>query len=108
MISFSMMLAGCTKLNETLNGNLNSSQVSSGGGSGNVAALLKGVYDNIRGVFQGQDGIYALWEMTTDELVGPTRGPDWDDNGAWRVLHAHAFTADIARIRSLKTFLIRS
>ena len=29
--------------------------------------------------------------MTTDELIGPTRGPDWDDNGAWRVLHSHTW-----------------
>lgn len=96
----SLVAAGCTKLDEKLNGELSDSQVG-GGGTGNAGALLTGIYDNIRGTFQGQEGIYALWEMTTDELIGPTRGGDWDDNGAWRVLHAHKFDADHIRIREV-------
>ena len=94
-----MMLVNCTKLNEKLNGGLTPAQVGGGSGGGNVGALLKGVYNSARGVFQGQEGIYALWEMTTDELIGPTRGGDWDDNGAWRVLHSHKFDADHIRVR---------
>ncbi|MBL7748846.1 MAG: hypothetical protein JNM19_15520, partial [Chitinophagaceae bacterium] len=80
-IIVSLVAAGCTKLDENLNGQLTESQVGGGGSSANTAALLTGIYDNIRGTFQGQEGVYALWEMTTDELIGPTRGGDWDDNG---------------------------
>ena len=36
--------------------------------------------------------------MTTDELIGPTRGPDWDDNGVWRVLHAQKYDGENQRI----------
>lgn len=97
----SLVAAGCTKLDEKLNGQLSEDQVGGGGGPTNTAALLNGIYDNIRGTFQGQEGVYALWEMTTDELIGPTRGGDWDDNGAWRVLHAHKFDADHIRIREV-------
>lgn len=96
-----LVAAGCTKLDESLNGQLSESQVSGGSGTGNAGALLNGIYDNIRGTFQGQEGIYALWEMTTDELIGPTRGGDWDDNGAWRVLHSHRFDGDHIRIREV-------
>jgi starch-binding outer membrane protein, SusD/RagB family len=96
-----LVAAGCTKLDEDLNGQLSESQVSGGGSSASAAALLTGIYDNIRGTFQGQEGIYALWEMTTDELIGPTRGGDWDDNGAWRVLHSHKFDGDHIRIREV-------
>ena len=99
MLSFLFLAVSCTKLDETLNGQLSESQVS--GGTGNAGALLNGVYDNIRGTFQDQAGVYALWEMTTDELIGPTRGGDWDDNGAWRVLYAHKFDADQIRIREV-------
>ena len=81
LLIVSLVTAGCTKLDEKLNGQLNESQVGGGGGSANTAALLTGIYDNIRGTFQDQAGVYALWEMTTDELIGPTRGGDWDDNG---------------------------
>ena len=96
----SVFTAGCTKLNENLNGQLNESQVS-GGGTANTAALLNGIYDNIRGTFQDQAGVYALEELTTDELILPTRGGDWDDNGAWRVLHAHKFDPDHVRVREV-------
>jgi len=27
---------------------------------------------------------------STDELLGPTRGTDWDDFGTWRKIHLHA------------------
>lgn len=86
-------LGGCTKLDETFKGDLSQSQVG-GGGSANVDALLKGVYTSMRDPYQGQEQVFALGEMTTDELIGPTRGADWDDNGAWRVLHAHKWTGD--------------
>ena len=98
---FSLALTGCTKLNEKFGGSLTADQVSSTAGGGNVDALLKGVYNSIQGTFQGQEGIYALWEMTTDELIGPTRGGDWDDNGAWRVLHTHKFDGDHIRIKEV-------
>jgi hypothetical protein len=99
MLMFGAVLGtGCTKLDEKFQGDLTASQVSSGGGGGNAAALLAGVYNSMRGTFQAQDGIYALWEMTTDELIGPTRGPDWDDNGVWRVLHAQKYDGENQRV----------
>lgn len=100
LLGVSLIAVSCTKLKEDLNGQLAESQLG-GGGGGNAGALLTGVYDNIRGTFQDQAGVYALWEMTTDELIGPTRGGDWDDNGAWRVLHSHKFDADQIRVREV-------
>lgn len=38
------------------------------------------------------DGTLALQEVTTDEMVVPTRGQDWDDGGNWRRLHLHSWT----------------
>ena len=32
-------------------------------------------------------------EITSDELLCPTRGTDWGDNGVWRTLHAHTWDA---------------
>lgn len=88
---------GCTKLNPKFEGQLTSDQVSAGGGS-NTSALLAGLYQSMQGLFQDQTRTYALWEMTTDELIGPTRGPDWDDNGVWRVLHAQKYDGENLRI----------
>jgi hypothetical protein len=101
ILTFSLILLSCTKLDEKLRGNLTADQVGGGGGGANVDALLKGVYNNIRGPFQGQEGIYGMWETTTDALLVPTRGPDWDDNGVWRVLHSLTFTPEHPYLRNL-------
>ncbi len=94
----SMAFSSCTKLEEKLNGEVN---LSATGGTANVDALLTGVYNSMRGNFQDQGNLYALGEMTTDALIGPTRGGDWDDNGAWRVLHSHRFDGDNVHIRDV-------
>ncbi len=39
--------------------------------------------------------------MLSDESLVPTRGGDWDDNGVWRVIHAHTWNADHAQILSV-------
>ncbi len=84
--------AGCTKLNEGL-GNSNSFVYNATGGSSNAAGVLISAYGDLNGVFHGQDQLFSLEENTTDECLVPTRGGDWDDNGVWRVLHAHSWDA---------------
>jgi starch-binding outer membrane protein, SusD/RagB family len=99
--SFILVLGSCTKLEEKYNSHITYNPSASAGSNPNVANLLTAVYSSMRGTFQGQEGVWALSEMTTDELIGPTRGGDWDDNGAWRVLHSHRFDADHIRIREV-------
>ncbi|MEI9806402.1 MAG: hypothetical protein WDO16_00245 [Bacteroidota bacterium] len=101
LVYFSLAVVSCTKLDEKFSGNLTEEQVGGGGGGSNVNALLKGVYDNIRLPFQNHENVYALWEATTDETLVPTRGPDWDDNGIWRVLYSQKWTGDHNFIRNL-------
>ena len=96
----SLLLFSCTKLEHKSYGELVPSQVAAGGAS-NTGALLAGLYNSLQLPFQDQTGVYALWEMTTDELIGPTRGPDWDDNGVWRVLHAQKYDGENQRIVDL-------
>lgn len=82
--------SACTKLEEKLRGTV---ETGGSGGAVNVAALLQGAYDNL-GVFDDQARWWMAAEHTTDEAIGPTRGPDWDDNGVWRVMHNHRWDAD--------------
>jgi hypothetical protein len=42
--------------------------------------------------FGSGDGSFTLQEMTTDEMVTPTRGQDWDDGGVMRRQHLHSWT----------------
>jgi len=94
----SASLFSCTKLDEKFNGDLPDLAQSA---NANIDALLKGVYTSMHVTFQDQANAFALTEMSTDELIGPTRGPDWDDNGAWRVLHAHKWDGDNVHVRDV-------
>lgn len=66
--------------------------VTSAGGTTNASAtdLLQGSYNDL-GTFADQAGIYSLYEHTSDELIPPTRGVDWSDNGVWRSLYTHTW-----------------
>lgn len=89
-----VVIAGCTKLDEKLNSTLTNSQTSTALGAEGTGLLLQAAYADIAGTFSSQDQVFSLQENTTDESLVPTRGGDWDDNGVWRVLHAHTWNAD--------------
>ena len=99
IISVIIFTAGCTKLDNQLNGSLSDIGGSSAGGPAVVAPLLKATYVAFRNPYQDQARLWCLQEHTSDEACGPTRGGDWDDNGIWRVLHQHKWDADHAFIR---------
>lgn len=65
-------------------------------GSADISALLESAYQQLRLPYQDQSRFWAAQEHTSDEVMGPTRGGDWDDNGVWRVLHNHTWSADHA------------
>tara|TARA_R110001583_G_scaffold61035_2_gene180906 strand:+ start:4536 stop:6074 length:1539 start_codon:yes stop_codon:yes gene_type:complete len=62
-------------------------------GVSSPTAALDDLYNNIRGQIENQANLFALNEVTTDEMLVPTRGTDWGDNGVWRTLHAHTWTS---------------
>ena len=62
----------------------------SGGNTVNVGDLLISAYKDL-GAFTDQNNIYALFDHTSDEMIPPTRGVDWGDNGVWRTLHQHTW-----------------
>ena len=70
-----------------------------GGGTVNAASLLTSSYEGLRG-FQTQGQMFALDEMSSDALVGPTRGGDWDDNATWRQIHVHTWAPDHNEVRN--------
>ena len=91
---FSVVLFSCTKLDEEFNSELEENN------SATITAdqLLTSAYNGLNGPFQTGD-FWHIQEHTSDELIAPTRGPDWDDNGQWRALHAHTWNADQGQIR---------
>jgi len=85
-------LQACTKLDE-----VPQSSITPGTFYNNEAealAGLAGVYAQLRGAFPGYCcAYYVLSEISTDEMVVPTRGQDWYDNGRWLEMHRQTWTA---------------
>jgi starch-binding outer membrane protein, SusD/RagB family len=69
-----------------------------------VVAAATGVYNTAAGLkatealesaygsfenYTDQQGTYALGQHTSAEMIPPTRGVDWGDNGVWRTLDQH-------------------
>jgi starch-binding outer membrane protein, SusD/RagB family len=96
LITCCIALLQCTKLDEPFLGDLTAAQVARD--SANTAALLQGVYNAQSNLFTTHLVIFPLNEVTTDAAIMPTRGADWDDNGAWRVLHQHRWNALSAKL----------
>ena len=86
-----LLSVSCTNLDEEILDGYN--QDTGSGGEVNTAAQLQSAYEGLRD-FQNQGTMFAMDEMSTDALVGPTRGGDWDDNGSWRQLHTHTWSPD--------------
>ncbi|WP_019669015.1 RagB/SusD family nutrient uptake outer membrane protein [Eudoraea adriatica] len=59
-----------------------------------AASQVSAMYNSINTFIGDQANLYALSEVTTDEMLVPTRGSDWGDNGIWRQLHQHSWTPD--------------
>jgi hypothetical protein len=62
------------------------------GNEAEVLSGLAGVYAQLRAVVN--NNWWSVDEITTDEIVVPTRGSDWYDNGQWLDLFRQTFTAN--------------
>ena len=89
-----LLVFSCTKLDENFRDQLEESN------SATITAsqLLISAYNSLN-TFQNGN-IWHVNQHTTDETMAPTRGPDWDDNGQWRALHAHTWNDNQGQIRN--------
>jgi starch-binding outer membrane protein, SusD/RagB family len=81
--------ASCTKLEPQLGDAPTSIAPIDAGGAPSAGSVSK-VYEQLNQLL-GQGNSYAMQEHSTDEILGPTRGTDWDDFGTWRKLHLHTW-----------------
>jgi len=93
----------CTNLDQKLR-----SALEAGSSSVTAAGLLQSAYESLNTPIQDQSRFWAAQEHTSDECIGPTRGPDWDDNGVWRVMHAHTWNADHLFLRDTYRELLQT
>ncbi len=94
----STLFFGCTDLNDVLYDKIpiesypeNETQ---------AALMILPVYAPMQQLLDGGCWWFAQ-EVTSDEMVCPTRDTDWDDGGKWRVLHTHEWTNDNETVNSM-------
>ncbi len=56
-------------------------------------AALGAAYTGLYG-FYGTPSVIGAQEVSSDEMMVPTRGADWDDGGHWRRIHLHQYTPE--------------
>lgn len=91
-LALSVLSAGCDLDIEETDSLITEGASSVFNGVEDPAASIANIYNGIQGQTGDQANLYALTEVTTDELLVPTRGTDWGDNGVWRTLHAHTWS----------------
>ncbi|HEY3406215.1 MAG TPA: RagB/SusD family nutrient uptake outer membrane protein [Ohtaekwangia sp.] len=89
-----LVLSGCS-LDEELRSDISKETADklSEEGTLDYNAMLAAAYNSTY-TFLTQDRIWSLQEQPSDEIIPPTRGGNWDDNGDWRVLHAHKWNSE--------------
>jgi len=87
-----VFVLGCTNLDENP-----TSSITPGNyyrNESEVLGALAGVYAMVRNTLPGYGDFYNLTEISTDEMVVPTRGQDWYDNGRWLEIHRQGWAAN--------------
>lgn len=84
-----MLAPACTDLTEVPNDALTPSNAFKS--ADEILAGVASVYAQLRAPMWGY---YNLSEITTDEIVVPTRGSDWYDNGRWLEIYRQTWTAN--------------
>lgn len=65
----------------------------------NPTLLLTAAYKDLS-AYTDQANMFALGTHTSAELIPPTRGTDWGDNGVWRTLDQHTWDATHEQVRN--------
>lgn len=86
-------LAGCTDLTESPASSITPENFYRN--EDEVRGGLASVYAQLRNIFPGagDPGYWSLSEVSSDEMIVPTRGGDWGDNGRWIELHTQTWTS---------------
>lgn len=90
---------GCTNLEESLFSGINENDYPQTGGQAAVAHLSS--YDALTGLFDDGGYWFLTQELTSDELVAPTRGADWYDGGKWLELQYHSWANSADAVKGM-------
>jgi hypothetical protein len=90
LLGVAVFSQACTKLDEELYSEITPANFFKN--DAQFVAALGSAYTKLGGY--ATSDLNEVQEMTTDEIVVPTRGSDWDDGGTQRRLHLHSWGYD--------------
>jgi hypothetical protein len=102
-----LVTGSCTKLNEK---DLLYDRVISdnfGQNEAEIVSLVAAAYTNLYLSFGSDGNIMCLQEVPSDEIVVPTRGPDWGDGGHWVRLKLHTYKPNDPKMSGTWDFLFK-
>lgn len=91
LIAFAVLSTACTELDVELHDRIPADKFPENATQASLMMIpvFKPMQD-----FLDWGGWWFCQDITTDEVVIPTRDTDWDDGGKWRVLHQHTWDAN--------------
>ena len=94
-----LLTISCTNLDETLYDRIPESEFPEN--EAQAALVLVPAYKELADLIDDAGWWFWAQEITSDEIVFPVRGNDWDDGGKWRVLHQHTWDNNTDGINSM-------
>ena len=94
-----ILLLGCTDLEDLPIDNIPNNRYPEN--DAQVASLSVDAYARLRTLADDEGWWYWAQEVSSDEIVFPTRDADWDDGGKWRVMHTHSWTNDVEGVNRM-------
>lgn len=91
-------MTACTNLDETLYSEIPESIYPEN--EQQASLILLPAYDKLQG-WTDWAGWWFAQEVTSDEVVCPTRHTDWDDGGKWRELHLHTWNNETEALKQM-------
>jgi starch-binding outer membrane protein, SusD/RagB family len=89
-----VLVTSCTKLDEKELLFDTATSENFGQTDAELISLMTAAYTDLYSGFGSDGNIMRIEEVPTDEIVVPTRGPDWGDGGHWVRLKLHTYKAD--------------
>ncbi len=91
LLSLIVLMGACWELDQEVLDGVTQEQINNSTDPNLIPVLKASAYSRIIGNWGASGGIYSLHEVSSDEVVVPTRGPDWQDGNAWVRLHRHTW-----------------
>ena len=91
--------AGCTNLDETIYSGIDESEYPQTDAQAAVSHLSS--YDALADLFDDNGYWLLTQEITSDEMVAPTRAADWYDGGKWLELQYHSWSNSADAVQNM-------